>query len=156
MVDVNLEEFDPKAAQTMRTLNGVGLSIEEMGEQAHNDVRTRKGVIAGMVATQPLVDRVIAKLQSDIDSEKVDAATARLVIAWLEKVKDEIGSSVLMNQRDLAIQESIIEGLKRASSKCEALYKQEEAKVRVRMNESERGNRDEDGRPLPIRARRRK
>jgi hypothetical protein len=52
-VDPAVEAVDPKAAHTMRAINGVGLTLEQQVESAHNDIRTRKGVVAGMAATTP-------------------------------------------------------------------------------------------------------
>lgn len=150
-VDPNIAEEDPKAAYTMRAINGVGLTLEQHVESAHNDIRTRKGVIAGMAATAPLVDRVLGDFQKEIDEGRIEGEEAKKIIPWLGRVRDEINKSVQLNQRELAIQEGVVEGLKRAVNTCEALYKQEDTKFRVRRNEAERGNRDEGGRPLPLR-----
>ena len=150
-VDSNVEEVDPKAAHTMRAINGVGITLEQQVESAHNDIRTRKGVVAGMAATSPLVDKVIGDLQKQLDEGHLDGEEAKKIIPWLVRVRDEITKSLNMNQRELAVQEGIVEGLKRAVNTCEALYKQEDVKFKVRQNEAERGNRDEGGRPLPLR-----
>jgi hypothetical protein len=146
-----IQESDPKSSWILRTINGVGLSIEQMVEQAVIDSRTRKGVIAGMAAAGPLVDKIKSQVMKEVDDQKMDGEQAKVVLQWLEKARSEINQSVIMNQKELTIQEGIVEGLKKAVEKCEFLFKQEENKVRVRMNESERGNRDEGGRPLPIR-----
>jgi hypothetical protein len=150
-VDQDILEFDPKAAYTMKAMNVVGLSIEQMIETAQRDIYMRKGVIAGLVAAGPLVDKTKNEVQKNIDSEAIEGETAKIVLAWLQKARDEISTSVAMNQRELAVQEGIVEGLKKATERCEGLFKQEESKVRIRKNEAERGHRDEDGRPKPLR-----
>ena len=150
-VPSEIAEYDPKATWTMRAINGVGISIEQMEEQAQNEIRTRRGVIVGMAATGPLVEKVKNEVQRSIDDGKIDGDQAKAVLYWLQRVREEIDTSVSLNHRELAIQEGIVEGFKKAVDKCELLFKQEENKTRVRMNEAERGNRDEGGRPRQIR-----
>lgn len=147
-----VQEKDPKAAWTLRAIQGIGISIEQqLIDTAVMEMRTRKGVIAGMAASGPLVDKIKNQVMNDVDKQKLDGEQAKVILQWLQKAREEIDISLVMNQRELAIQEGIIEGLKKAVSHCEQLYKDQENKVRVRMNESERGRRDEGGRPLPIR-----
>jgi hypothetical protein len=150
-VSPELAEFDPKAAQTLNTINRVGLSLEQMLEEQKGNISTRKGIIAGMAATYSVVDRVKNQVQREIDDNKLDGEQAKVILGWLQKTRAEIEISVGMNQRELAIQEGIIEGLNKACERCEVLFKQEDIKTRSRMNESERGNRDEGGRPRPLR-----
>lgn len=153
MADIleEIESKDPKIAWTLKAINGVGLSIEQMVEQAHNEVRTRKGVIAGMAATGPLVDKVKNEVMAAVDDTALEGEQAKVILSWLQKVREQIDTSVSLNQRELAIQEGIIEGIKKAAGKCEVLYKEQETKFRVRQNEAERGNRDEGGRPIGTR-----
>jgi len=146
-----LLDADPKAAHTMRAINGVGLSIEGLVEPAHHNVLMRKGIIAGMAATIPLVDQVKAEVQKEIDDGILDGDAAKVVLHWLSRVQEHLDSSKSMNQRELAVQEGIIEGLKKAALQCESLYAQEETKTKQRANEAYRGNRDDGGRPRPIR-----
>jgi len=147
-----LEKDDPKATHTLRAINGVGLSIEQMVEAARRDVVARKGVIAGMTATVPLVDRVRALLQVEIDEGRVDGDMAKeTIIPWFQRIRVEIETSVALNQRELALQEGVVEGLSKAVDRCEMLFKQEQGKAQIRLNEAERGHRDDGGRPLPLR-----
>ncbi|MFA5387358.1 MAG: hypothetical protein WC322_03090, partial [Candidatus Paceibacterota bacterium] len=91
------------------------------------------------------MDKVIGEIQKQVDEGSLEGEEAKKIIPWLVKVRDEITKSVNLNQRELAVQEGVIEGLKRAVNTCEVLYKQEDTKFRVRQNESERGNRDDGG-----------
>jgi hypothetical protein len=151
-IGVSLDDVhgDQKAMYTLNTINGVGLSLEQMIEGAKSDMKTKRGVIAGLLASVPLVNKVKQKVQNKIDEKEIETDDARLVLSWLDTLLEEINNSVLLNQRELAVQEGIIEGLSKAVNHCEVLYNQEKQKVNKIYNEALRGNRGPDGRPLKI------
>lgn len=150
-VDETVESFDPKIETRLRTINGVGLHIERSVEPAQRDLLVRKGVISGLTSAAALVHKVMEKVQAEIDDETLDGDQAKLVLRWLDTARASIVESVQLNQRDHAKQEGLIEGMKRSVSLCETLFKQESAKAERRVNEQERDDTDEGGRPLPIR-----
>ena len=142
---------DAKGQVRLSTIQGVGLSIDEKLEGAKVDMHVARGVIAGLVASGHLTDKVMEAAQKDIDDGKLDGEVAKTVLQYLLKVKEEQQIAVALNQRSLAKAEGIIDGLEKAVQECKRLYMQEETKQQKRENEAERGRRDEGGRPIPIR-----
>lgn len=147
-------EVDTKSELVKRTINGVGLSLEEMYEVATKEVIIAKGVVAGLVAAGSVVAKVQNMVQAEVDAEKIEGEHAKLVLQWLQKAREELTSTASLNQREVNLKEGIVEGLKKATDRCESLHRQEDMKVRMRENEAARGNRDDGGRPLPIREQR--
>lgn len=142
---------DPKAKARLTAINGVGLSIERQIEQQQQQLLVRKGTVAGLVAASSVVDKIMQEVQQAVDKESLDGDTAKLVMRWLVRVREEHVQTVRLNQDDVKKQEGVIEGMKKAVDQCELIYKREEQRVAQRANETERGDTDEGGRPLPIR-----
>jgi len=154
MEDVNEKvEQDPKMEIRLKTINGVGLHIEQAMEPVKRDLLVRKGVISGMTSAAALVHKVMQEVQTKIDDEENDftGEDAKPILHWLAAARASILESAQINNTEHAKQDGIIEGIKRSANLCETLFKQEAAKGLRRANDHDRDETDEGGRPLPIR-----
>lgn len=146
---------DPKTKTRLTTIQGVGLSIEAKIEIAKIELHRAQGVVAGLTAAAVSeIPATMAEVGKLVEDGKLDEDRGKDVLAWLQKARERVESAVRINARNIAKQEGVIEGLTKSVDECETLFRQEVAKARQRENESDRGRRDEGGRPISLREQR--
>lgn len=155
-----IDHEDPKTRTRLATIQGVGLSIESKIAAAQTELHRAQGVVAGLTAAAASeITAIMAEVTNRIrgeecaESERIPEEAGKFALAWLQKARERVETAAKINARNIAKQEGVIEGLTKSVDECETLFKQEAQKARRREVEGDRGNRDEGGRPIPIRER---
>jgi len=119
-------------------------------------IENARGVVAGMVVAESMARKAMDKVQEDIDREEepLDPEIAKVVKKYLEGLRQELDKAVQGNNRNVAVLEGVHQGLNASVDDCGSLFEAEKKKQQARDNDTERGKKDEGGRPLPIREQR--